>query len=231
MKKQSTRISPALQAGLLPQQYNRIQPALNRNSVQGINIVKSIFDEPVGPARSIPRADPMPPAGTAPSSTAQNRPFPPSSASQRPAPAPAAPQKTVVPEMPLPPLENRLARGQKTTLAISGTARLRICFGWNVSDQRCDVDASVFPITAGGRVPSDDWFVFYGQDTSPDGSIVFQQASGFDRESIHVDLGRLDRQVQKLVFVITINEALENGLNFSMLRDTCIRVMDDATGR
>ena len=104
--------------------------------------------------------------------------------------------------------------------------------GWNVRDNRCDIDASAFLLEAGGHVPADGWFVFYSQQTSPDQSVVFgSDPSGKDRELFEIDLSRLDRRIQKIVFVLTINEAFENHLNFSMVKDAYVRLLDGTTNR
>lgn len=131
----------------------------------------------------------------------------------------------------VPALVNLLSKGQKTNIG-SEIRKVRACFGWNVLDQRCDIDASAFLLGANGKVIDDSWFVFYSQPQSPDGSTVFSVNQGqSDRETIFLDLTRVNPNVKKIVFVLTINEAFENNLNFSMVRDTYIRLLDDITGR
>ncbi len=139
-----------------------------------------------------------------------------------------------VPDMTLPAMQHLLRKGQKTNLASPNRniAGIKACFGWNIRDARCDVDASAFLVKADGKVPGDDWFVFYGQERSPDGSVVLSRdAGGKDREVISVDLQKLNSGIQKIVFVVTIHEAFEKKLNFSMLKDTYIRILDAGTGQ
>ena len=127
-----------------------------------------------------------------------------------------------------------MRRGQKTALdpQNSGLQVLKACFGWNISDARCDMDASAFLTDQTGKVPGDEWFVFYGQMGSPDRSVLFQaDPSGRDREIITVDLRKLNPRIMKIVFVLTLNEAFEHNLNFSMIRDAYVRVLDGMTGR
>lgn len=50
---------------------------------------------------------------------------------------------------------------------------------------------------------------------------------GKDRGSF----SRLNPAVEKIVFVLTIHEALQNHLNFSMVKDACIRIMDSSSGQ
>lgn len=100
------------------------------------------------------------------------------------------------------------------------------CFGWNVTDGRCDVDVSAFLLGENGKVIGDTWFVFYGQTNSPDHSTKFIANSSKDREEIQIDFTRLNSSVQKIVFVLTINDALKNRLHFGMLKDAYIRILD-----
>lgn len=133
---------------------------------------------------------------------------------------------------PMPQLTYCVQRGQKMPLQIEGRECLSFGCGWNVKDTRIDMDISAFLLTANGRVPGDDWFVFYGSDLSPDGSVAFSNASnGYDRETIRVDLSKLRSDIERIVFVLTINEAIENGLNFSGVAEAYVRVMNEQTGR
>lgn len=133
---------------------------------------------------------------------------------------------------PVPALMHPMRKGQKISLESNGTlSKIRACLGWNVTNNSCDVDVSAFLLNAGGRVLGDDWFVFYGQKLSPDGSTAFSADSGMDRETISIDFHKLNGEVQKIVFVLTIHEALEKRLNFSMLKDAYVRIIDQASGQ
>lgn len=127
---------------------------------------------------------------------------------------------------PVPALSNKVQKGQKTLLSTSALSAVNACFGWNVTDARCDVDVSAFLLGADGKVIGDSWFVFYGQTLSPDQSTRFVNGGGADREMIQIDLTRLNPQVKKIVFVLTINNALEKRLHFGMLKDAYVRIME-----
>ena len=140
------------------------------------------------------------------------------------APPPAAPKRA------LPSFVHPLRKGQKVPLENGGRLqKLRVCVGWNVSDPACEADVSAF-LLQNGRVPGDGWFVFYGQEESPDGSTVFGAAPAPDREQIALDFTRLNPAVDRIAFILTINEALEKGLNFSRISDVYLRVLDAASG-
>lgn len=127
----------------------------------------------------------------------------------------------------VPQLKNKVRKGQKVPLNLTGhSSHINVCLGWNTLNPDCDVDVSAFLLDDTGKVPGDDWFVFYGQKQSPDKSTSFSLSQGADREMISIDLSRLSPSVSKIVFVLTINEALEKHLNFSMIQDAWVRVLD-----
>lgn len=224
------KTAPPLRRESLDSLNKTITPPLSRDTIQSLN--RSGQDRRADPQREArPPVRPVP--SPAPAAVRSPAPSPAPAAVRPPAPSPApaaAPAPAAPPAvapMAIPPLKNPLRKGQKTALPGQAGGALRACFGWNVSDQRCDVDASAFLIDASGRVPGDEWFVFYGQTQSPDGSVRFQQdPSGKDREVLSVDLGRLDPRVQKIVFVLTIDQAFAKGLHFGMLQDAYLRLLD-----
>ena len=128
-----------------------------------------------------------------------------------------------------------LKKGQKQNLAQNGQtlSTIRVCLGWDVINQACDLDASAFMLGQDGRVIGDDWFVFYGQVNSPDGSVIHSGDSQGedigDDEIITINLQQINQNVKKIVFVVTIDEALTKGLNFSMVANAYVRVVDAVT--
>ena len=120
-----------------------------------------------------------------------------------------------------------LCRGQR--VAIPGARRLRMEIGWELSDSRCDVDVSAFMLAEDGKVPGDDWFVFYGQPESPDRSVTLS-ADGAGR-CMHVDFGQMGTQISRITLVMTIHEALERQLDFSMVQCPNLCIKDADTGQ
>lgn len=139
-----------------------------------------------------------------------------------------APRNGQMPQdRPIPALQKTVAKGQKVSLETEKKlSKACACLGWNTINPDCDVDVSAFLLASNGKVPGDAWFVFYGQDKSPDNSTIFSMSDGPDREIVSVDFNRLDPRVAKIVFVLTIHEAFEKHLNFSMLKDAYIRILD-----
>ena len=124
-----------------------------------------------------------------------------------------------------------ICRNSKTLPIHGASTRKKPRGRWHANDSRCDVDASAFLLGENGRVLSDEGFVFYGQQTSSDGSVRFQPSGADDRETITVDIARIDPQIRKIVFVLTIDEALTQKLHFGMLQNVYLRILDDRDGR
>ena len=96
----------------------------------------------------------------------------------------------------MPALINQTRKGQKTLLGDSiSLGKIKACLGWNVKNPACDVDVSAFLLGRDGKVSGDDWFVFYGQKESPDCSVIFSDRENTDRESVAIDLSRLNPSV------------------------------------
>lgn len=133
-----------------------------------------------------------------------------------------------------------LKKGQKLSLSkMSPDLRsVNVGLGWELGSggQSYDLDVEAFMLGQDGRVVGDNWFVFYNQPVSPDGAVRSNGDSrdgrgGGDDEVISVNLDRLAQSVQRIVFVVTINEAKTYGYNFSNVRDAYVRIADADSGR
>jgi tellurium resistance protein TerD len=129
-----------------------------------------------------------------------------------------------------------LAKGANVSLSkeAPGLHTVRVGLGWDqrVTDGSAfDLDASVFILTEGGRVRSDDDFVFYNHVEGAGGAVVHQgdnqtgQGEG-DDEAVVVSLDRLPPDIAKLSFAVTIHEADKRGQNFGMVSNAFIRIVN-----
>lgn len=135
-------------------------------------------------------------------------------------------QSNISKHITLPSLTKRVSKGQKVPLNLS-SKKIKVNFGWNVKNSACDVDVSAFLLSGSGKVVGDDYFVFYGQESSPEKSVLFKNVETANvLEVFDIDTSVLNPAVAKIVFVMTINDALENSLNFSMLKDAYIQIVD-----
>lgn len=98
-----------------------------------------------------------------------------------------------------------------------------------------DLDCEAFMLGPDGKIVGDSWFVFYGQPSSPDGSVVHggdnsTGAGTGDDEVIHVQLSRVDNRVTKIAVVVTIDEAKARNHNFGQISNAYIRIVDKSNG-
>jgi stress response protein SCP2 len=159
--------------------------------------------------------------------------------SSQPAPpvAPAAPKLKITRKR-APATGKTIIKGQKIALEQPGeppVGRIKIALGWECRDSRCELDASAFMLGGGDKVPSDDWFIFYGQPDSPDKSVSYRvfadDPSNCDDAAVEIDLSRVDPRVDKIAVAITIYEAFEKKLNFGMVPSVYARIINCATNK
>lgn len=117
-------------------------------------------------------------------------------------------------------------KGQRVTIGNHDELeKIRCEMGWKTKNSQCSIDVSAFLLGKTGKVPSEDWFVFYQQTASPDGAVTFQEVNkGEIKEAIDIDFVKISGEVHKIVFVLTIDEAFNKNLNFSMVNDVFIKV-------
>lgn len=125
-----------------------------------------------------------------------------------------------------------LVKGQRIDIGLS---RVEVGLGWDPnqgSGQDFDLDASAFMLSSGQKLPTEQFFVFYGNLSSPDKAV---QSSGDDRtggssegddETLMVDLSLVSAEVEQIVFVVSIYEAAARSQNFGQVRNSFIRIYD-----
>lgn len=133
-----------------------------------------------------------------------------------------------------------LSKGERINLSkeAPGMKKAGIGLGWDVNQTDTgsgfDLDASVFMLGANGKITNDKYFVFYNNLESPDGSVkslgdsLTGEGAG-DDETIEIDLTKVETSVQEIVFVVTIHEAETRKQNFGQVRNSFIRIYDNAT--
>ena len=136
------------------------------------------------------------------------------------------------------PTGDRLAKGQKYSIKDRDgrpAEQLKICLGWDVKDGRVELDASAFMLCDNGKVPGDEWFIFYGQPDSPDNGLHYKifkdDPNSPDDAAIIMDLTRVDARVTKIALAVTIYEAAAHSLNFGMVQNLYARILDSRTNR
>lgn len=131
-----------------------------------------------------------------------------------------------------------LSKGGNVSLSkeAPGMTAVMVGLGW---DERStdggdfDLDASAIMLNSSGKVISDSHFVFFNNLRSPDGSVEhtgdnLTGAGDGDDESIMVNLAAVPAECDKIVFPVTIYNADALSLNFGMVRNAFIRIINRA---
>ncbi|MFT5618284.1 MAG: tellurium resistance protein TerD [Arenicella sp.] len=127
-----------------------------------------------------------------------------------------------------------LAKGGRFNLTKKepSLSKIMIGLGWELkSGTQLDLDASVFMVGANGKLPSDEYFVFYNNLKSPDGSVQHTGdnrtgAGDGDDEMILANLPLISSQVNEILITVSVHDGVTKGHNFGMLNDAYIRVVD-----
>ncbi|MFC5906330.1 TerD family protein [Streptacidiphilus monticola] len=133
-----------------------------------------------------------------------------------------------------------LAKGGNVSLskAAPNLTAVQIGLGWQAratTGADFDLDASAL-LCANGRVLGDEYFVFYNNLKSPEGSVehmgdeLVGGTGAQDDEVIKVDLTAVPPQVDKIVFPVSIYDAENRGQSFGQVRNAFIRVVNQADG-
>jgi len=133
-----------------------------------------------------------------------------------------------------------LSKGSNLSLTKTdpGMRQAMIGLGWDprtTAGAAFDLDASALLVGASGKVRSNDDFIFYNQLASKDGSVVHQGdnldgGGDGDDEQVLIDLSAVADDVDKIVIVVSIHDAVARGQNFGQVRDAYCRVVNQESG-
>lgn len=132
-----------------------------------------------------------------------------------------------------------LAKGGNVSLskAAPNLTQVQVGLGWkarSTTGAAFDLDASAL-LCSNGRVVGDEYFIFYNNLTSPEGSVEHTGdemvgGSGGDDETVLVDLSLVPAQVDKVVFPVSIYDSDTRHQTFGQVTDAYIRVINQADG-
>lgn len=129
-----------------------------------------------------------------------------------------------------------LVKGQKINLSkeASGLKKAMVGLGWDpqkkIFSPAIDCDASAIYFKNGNYAG----VVYYGNRTACGGSLYHHGdnltgAGNGDDEQVTVDLHRLPEDVDKVIFVVNIYQAMQRKQDFGMVRNAFIRIVDEDT--
>jgi len=148
-----------------------------------------------------------------------------------------------------------LQKGQRVDLTKGnpGLSKILVGLGWDPVENRggggflgslfggggganIDCDASVIMLGEGDKLLSNNDVVYFGNLKSKDGSV---QHSGDnltghgdgDDEQVNIELSRVPANIQKLVFIVNIYDAVKRKQHFGLIRNAYIRVVNPASSQ
>lgn len=143
-------------------------------------------------------------------------------------------------------MSQSITKGEKVNLGkasadagVSGElTKIRLGLGWDVRQgdgPEADLDAVVIACNGAGKAVSDDWRIFFNNKTSPNNAIShggdnLTGAGDGDDETVTVDLAALPAEVESLEIYVTLYDAATRGLNFGLVNNAFVRILDDASG-
>ncbi|GIJ92917.1 TerD family protein [Capnocytophaga stomatis] len=130
-----------------------------------------------------------------------------------------------------------LRKGQRIDIGLNN---LTIGLGWDPNEGTgfdFDLDASAFMINVNRLIPKEQYFIFYGNTNSPDGALHHTgddpsggNSNGDDDESIQINLSKVDSSIEEILFVVTIYDSEKRKQNFGQVRNSYIRIVNNANG-
>ncbi|MBN8642814.1 MAG: TerD family protein [Flavobacteriales bacterium] len=127
-----------------------------------------------------------------------------------------------------------LQKGQKIDI---GLTRITVGLGWDPNEGTgfdFDLDASAIMIDENRKLLDEEYFIFYNNLKSPDGSLEHtgddpdgKSSDGNDDEAIKVDLSKINDKVNEILFVVTIEDFERRKQNFGQVRNSYIRIVDE----
>lgn len=128
-----------------------------------------------------------------------------------------------------------LEKGQRISMD-KGLSLVGVGLGWDPNNGTgfdFDLDAAAFMLGENGQIPAQEYFVFYNNTKSPDGSVETTgddttggNSDGGDDETLNVDLNKVNPKIQEIIFTATIHKAEERRQNFGQVRNSYIRIYD-----
>jgi tellurium resistance protein TerD len=132
-----------------------------------------------------------------------------------------------------------LNKGDRFDLS-KGLTQVGVGLGWEPNEGESsfdfDLDASAFMLGANKKLPQDDFFVFYNNPQSPDEAVASSGddttggSSDGDDETLSVNLPKVDKRVEEIIFTVTIHDYAKRKQNFGQVRGSFIRIYNAVSG-
>ncbi|WIY60903.1 TerD family protein [Bacillus arachidis] len=129
----------------------------------------------------------------------------------------------------------QLCKGQKVDLTKTNPTltHIKIGLGWDLptNSHAFDLDAAAFLLDSNGRLTTSEHIVFYKQQSSLQGTITLSKdnrtgkGSG-DDEEISISLSKIPSHIERIMFTITIHDALARMQTFGQVKQSYVRIIN-----
>lgn len=122
-----------------------------------------------------------------------------------------------------------VVKGQKADITKGNPTltNLKVTIGW-ASSANIELDCSAFLLAPGGKVTGDSDLIFYG---NPSNTFISYTEVGTTERQLMIGLDKINAQVDKIAFTLTIYEGEQRRQSFSQVNGAFIRISNAATGQ
>jgi len=112
-----------------------------------------------------------------------------------------------------------------------GVKKVNFCAGWDISTSGADFDLDIgaYLLNANGKISGGNDVVFYNHMEAPGIKLLGDNRTGAgdgDDETISLDLSKISPNITKIVFAITIFDAVRRQQSFGMVNNSYVRLLD-----
>jgi stress response protein SCP2 len=122
-----------------------------------------------------------------------------------------------------------LVKGQKIDITKNNSEKLNLIhigLDWR-APKNLDIDASAFMIGHDGKIVREEDFVFYGQPSSSDGSVLLEESiSTIEKQHFMINLSKVSADIQKISLTLTIYEPEKHSHSFADVSEIQLRIVN-----
>lgn len=131
-----------------------------------------------------------------------------------------------------------LTKGENHVIDKSTQTAL-VGLGWDVNSgngSAFDLDASIIMLGANGKLASDADVIYFNNKSHSSGAVMHSGdnltgAGDGDDETIKIDFSKMPANIERLVVVVNIFEAVSRNQNFGQVNNAFVRLVDTTNGK
>jgi stress response protein SCP2 len=125
-----------------------------------------------------------------------------------------------------------LMKGQRINISkqYPHTKQLRLDVSWALHPQyqlhTYDIDVSIFMLNEKKKIPAEEYFVFYNNPRTSDGSLQLHLNQTTGVHQVFLNLSSLPNDIREIIVVLTIHDAQSKKQNFSHFSKISLNIVD-----